>query len=294
LPTTMVSELKARYEEDGFVIVQGLLSPDQLTTLREAAERVIDKTRAGQWPHRRVVGKQFPPFGESNPDSWGVQHVMHPDLKEKAFAEWYCSDKVVEIVTDLLQCEEKDLQMELFNLLINPLGHEFALRWHRDDIRENATEEEEREALGKWKYGVQWNSALYEDSCLYVVPGSHKVPRTPAQRDLSSTPDPPKDPLDMPGVLQVVLKPGDTVFYNQNILHCATYNHRQKRATLHPCVGDTRGGATRARNILQHGLNWMKEERFADTLSPRGRKMWQNLIEMERDVKGDVGYSLDG
>jgi hypothetical protein len=28
---------------------------------------------------------------------------------------------------------------ELFNPLINPLGHDFALRWHRDDVRENPT-----------------------------------------------------------------------------------------------------------------------------------------------------------
>ena len=39
-------------------------------------------------------------------------------------------------------------------MLINPESHDFALRWHRDDIRENASEEEEREALGIWHYGV--------------------------------------------------------------------------------------------------------------------------------------------
>ena len=43
---------------------------------------------------------------------------------------------------------------ELFNLLINPANHDFALRWHRDDVRENATAEEEREALAAWSHGV--------------------------------------------------------------------------------------------------------------------------------------------
>lgn len=43
---------------------------------------------------------------------------------------------------------------ELFNLLINPLEHDFALRWHRDDVRENATAEEEIVALGVWTHGV--------------------------------------------------------------------------------------------------------------------------------------------
>lgn len=44
--------------------------------------------------------------------------------------------------------------VELFNMLINPTSNSFALRWHRDDVRENATEDEEREALSIWHHGV--------------------------------------------------------------------------------------------------------------------------------------------
>jgi hypothetical protein len=47
-----------------------------------------------------------------------------------------------------------DILAELFNLLINPLEHDFALRWHRDDVRENATADEEVAALGLWTHGV--------------------------------------------------------------------------------------------------------------------------------------------
>ena len=56
------------------------------------------------------------------------------------------------------------------------------------------------------------------------------------------------------------------MFYNSNILHCAMYDPDERRATLHACMGNSRGGTTRARNILQHGLEWMKEERFKTTL----------------------------
>jgi len=105
------------------------------------------------------------------------------------------------------------------------------------------------------------------------------------------TQTPPADPLDMPGAIQVTLQPGQTVFYNSNILHCGAYNSKQHRATLHGCMGDTRGGSTRARNVLQHGLLWMTEDRFRDQLSGRGRRMLQALIDMKEGVKGDVGYS---
>jgi hypothetical protein len=50
---------------------------------------------------------------------------------------------------------------------------------------------------------------------------------------------------------------GDTLFYNSNILHCAAYSPAMKRATLHGTMGSTASGASRARNVLQHGLAWM-------------------------------------
>ena len=40
-------------------------------------------------------------------------------------------------------------------MLINPESHAFALRWHRDDVREKATEDEERHALSIWHHGVR-------------------------------------------------------------------------------------------------------------------------------------------
>ncbi|KAI0331544.1 hypothetical protein GY45DRAFT_1336098 [Cubamyces sp. BRFM 1775] len=305
----MTLSLKEKYYEQGFVVVPGLLLPEHLEALEAACKRVIARTRSGEWPHRRTVGRQFPPYGDGDPDSWGVQHLMHPDLDEPAFARWYTSDVVVNVVKSLLGCQEDDLQMELFNLLINPTSNSFALRWHRDDVRENASEEEERDALNVRHHGIQWNTyafplisratplrfntrALRTDSCLYVVPGSHKSPRTPEQRAHSCTLDPPKDPLAMPGAVQVTLQPGETVFYNNNILHCATYSPNEPRITLHACMGEVRGGPDRARNILQHGLQWMKEARFAETLDERGKKMLERIVRLQESVDGDVGYSL--
>jgi hypothetical protein len=49
------------------------------------------------------------------------------------------------------------------------------------------------------------NSALYTDSCLFIVPRSHKIPRTKEQR-LLSLGQVPENPLDMPGAIQLVLQ----------------------------------------------------------------------------------------
>lgn len=71
-------------------------------------------------------------------------------------------------------------------------------------------------------------------------------------------------------------------------------------------MGSTRGGSARARNILQHGLKWMRDEQFVDTFSKTDKmdpavesvggererlvRMWELLMAMEKGA-GDVGYS---
>ena len=166
----MTTGIKEQYDTQGYVIVPGLIAPEYYTALKEACERVVSKIRSGAWAHRRTVGRQFPPYDSDHEDSWGVQHIMHPDLGEPIFAEWYTCAELTGAVRALLGCGEDDLQMgmcidwrwptiiymisELFNMLINPLDHDFALRWHRDDVREDATSEEEVRALTAWTHGV--------------------------------------------------------------------------------------------------------------------------------------------
>ena len=105
------SPLKSQYDAKGYVIASGLITPEQHSVLEEACKTAISKTRSGEWAHRRTVGKQFPPFGDDNPDSWGVQHIMHPQLGLPEFAKWYTSDPLVDIVKQLLDCQEEILQM---------------------------------------------------------------------------------------------------------------------------------------------------------------------------------------
>ncbi|KAF8604329.1 hypothetical protein BDV93DRAFT_555602 [Ceratobasidium sp. AG-I] len=299
------SAQKEEYTRDGFVFVPGLVVGGELPELRAACDRVVAKTRAGEWPHRRIVGKQFPPFDGDEPDSWGVQHIMHPALGEPAFVQWYGSEGVVGAAVSLLGCQEEEVQMELFNLLINPEHHKFALRWHRDDVPETASLEEETEILKTNFFGVQWNTALYDDSCLFVVPGSHRQPRTPEQRALSISQEAPADPMTMPGAICVKLKAGDTVFYQNNILHTAAYHPDTKRATLHASIGDVRGGSRRARMILQHKVDWVRDDTFLDTFRKaqntddavvsRLTGMRDRLLTMAESVDGQtVGYSQQG
>lgn len=97
--------------------------------------------------------------------------------------------------------------------------------------------------------------------------------------------------LNSAEVQLVFIPAGESVFYNSNILHCASYDASAPRATLHATIGNVAGGSVRARNILQHGLGWMKEPQFRESLNQRGTAMLDRLMKLYNSV-GDVGYSL--
>ncbi|KAK4643281.1 hypothetical protein QC761_409560 [Podospora bellae-mahoneyi] len=299
-----------RLTTHGYVIIPSFLPPSTLSALRTASSTLISLSSAGQWPHVRTTGKQFPPWDPSlvphSAGIWGVQHLLHPSLplppsQREAFVKLYFSPALLSLSREILSLPPPDgLVMELFNLLCEPSdGKGFELSWHRDDIPASATEEEERERVckpGEVYSHTQWNLPLYDDSSLVLVPGSHSRPRTAAEREA--------DPHggDLEGQVVVELKAGDLVFYDNNILHRGVYSGGKQRVTLHGSVGRADGGGEgmkkRARNVLQHGVgSWVERADFSCLGEGEERKtaegMRRRLVEMGR-AAGEVGYSLVG
>ncbi|KAF2861966.1 phytanoyl-CoA dioxygenase family protein [Piedraia hortae CBS 480.64] len=285
-------ELCAALARDGFVQITRAFTDDEVEKLRVAAARATRRGRDGQWKYVRTVPRQFPPWPVediSDKGIWGVQHLLHPSMPaedRKVFGESYFNKKIIAFVTTLLQCTQNDLIMELYNMLVTP-PTSFSLRWHRDDIPPGASPEEEMERLARSMTHAQWNLALYPDSSLVVVPGSHKRPRTPAERDA--------DPhaVDLPGASTILMDPGDIVLYNNNILHRGVYDSSVQRMTLHGSMGTTsHDDRARARNILQHGIgDWAAECDFGDLgeMACLAKEMQRRLVDMGSGR--DVGFS---
>ncbi|PLW43695.1 hypothetical protein PCASD_08297 [Puccinia coronata f. sp. avenae] len=291
------------FKELGLVIVQGLIADaEQLEELRQAADAVVERTRKKQWPYKRTVGKQFPPWNDESPDLWGVQHIMHPALHQPAFAAFYFSTRMIELTGRLGgMCPEEDAMAGLLNLLVEPLEHQFALSWHRDTIKSNVDEEEERRRLSsKVQYGgVQWNLALYHDECLFVVPGSHLRTRTAIERQVTTNCTQAGiqgDGVEMPNGICAALAPGEAVFYDPEILHRGAYDPHHKRRTLHGAHPDGRADISQAAGLLQHfkpsGM-YFADPAFINTLppdSPCAHRMVHRIV--DRAARGTaLGYT---
>ena len=262
MPSTRPSpaDLRAQLATQGYAILKSVFPTPRLDALRAAATHTACNARTGLWPHARVVGRQFPPWDPAEAlehGIWGVQHLLHPDLEDSPeFTKVYFSEEILSAARDLLECGDEELVMELFNMLVRPEA-DYELRWHRDDIPAEASAEEEERRLAEPAWHAQYNLALYPDSSLVVVPGSHRRARTDAERAAA-----PYEP-NLPGQLGVALEPGDVVFYDNNILHRGVYDSMTERMTLHGSVGHVRGEKARARNVLQHGVGeWVSRCNF--------------------------------
>lgn len=284
-------DLKAALECDGFVVVSSGISDNELEKLRSASHHITSLAREGKWPHIRTLPRQFPPW-PSDPSLgiWGVQQLMNPSLPgHELFTKTYFSKTTLSTVTELLgpDCGDEDLVMELYNLLIRP-DADFELRWHRDDIPPTASAEEELARLNKPAFHAQWNMALYEDASLILVPGTHLRARTQIERDAGPY-------EELPGEIRVRLAPGEMAFYNNNILHRGAYKSTVERMTLHGSMGHVQGGAMRARNVLQHGREWIGKVNL-DGLDNKERMvaegMRDRLVALGSTYE-EIGFSQD-
>lgn len=306
-------------QRDGFVVVRNLLTPTEITHYRTIATEAATQARQGNWPHFRTVPKQFPPWPSTPPPAseggiWGVQHLLHPSMPgREAFARCYFSAPILTIAEELLNIQpnanvttpnDEPLVMELFNLLVAPETKDFELRWHRDDIPETATAEEELQQLAAKSPGgrqshAQYNLALCPDASLIVIPGSHRRARTDVERNAD-----PYEPT-LPDQLVVQLQPGDAVFYDSNILHRGVYKGKveggeETRLTMHGSIGlkgvggdDAEKKKVRATAVLQHGVGaWVHRDDAAFGLGERPERMRANLVDM--GTGEGVGFSLKG
>ncbi|KAI5964255.1 uncharacterized protein KGF55_002197 [Candida pseudojiufengensis] len=294
MPVPIPHKYHDEINENGFTVIRNFLTPEEIDRYTKASEIIVDMARRGEIDSVRTTNKMFPPWPKNfSPDIWGVSGLLHPNLGEKSyeFHNLYGDEKMLNIVSDILQISKDEISMELLNMLINPLT-DFELDWHRDTIKPEVTPEEEAEELLTYPFaGAQFNLSLTPDDCLIVIPKSHNRIRTEEERN--KTIDSTRRKEFITNQIIVNLNPGDLVFYNNNILHRAKYNSKNKRLTLHGSYGNVKFGKSRAKGILQHGVaDWLPD------LKPQNENlnmMKSKLVDLAKEFEGvDVEFALDG
>lgn len=147
--------------------------------------------------------------------------------------------------------------------------------WHRDVIQ---IPEEEIYSPSRFHNNVQVNLPLYDDSTLWVVPGSHSRPNS-KEENISFRGSKHYAPLgtDMPGGVNVVIRPGQAVLYNNNLIHrghCERFEN--SRLSLHLGYHSALKPPTWHFYLLDAS---QFTEEYVQQLSPTVRKMVKEYFE---------------
>lgn len=187
------------------------------------------------------------------PDAQRLQPVStHLDAKDmRPFVDLYALPNLRNALAAILPPSHR-LTVEQIGILFEPQQSPYTTHWHRD-----ARDVNDPQRLAAWEATQnnpdcwnQLNLPLYEDTCTWVVPGSHNRPDLPGEAawlKSQSFPDTRPVPVTseekehraldniraMPGGQRVVLDAGDLLLYRNTLWHLGNYTTYKRRATLH-------------------------------------------------------------
>jgi hypothetical protein len=309
-PTTLSIEQLRQYCEEGYCIVEDAIPAHLLDSLRCATSRIIARSRQAEWPNARMCtaqGGEAIPGGPDPTDIWGASNLLQFGFEhgEPAFAQYI--DTVIDAVGDILCIHAVEratsLQLGLVNLLCEPRTAAHELPWHRDsfvghepaepELHCNPSAEFEAQKLLSRCFGgdssTQWNAALYPDSCLRIVPGSHRRLRTAHEVGITrSLFDPPplrRGCCELPGEVSVELQVGQAVYFQSYLLHRGVYSTTSRRASIHASMSLAQPPAERKAELSPD--DHMATPGFVEYLpTERLRQLARN-----RYVDGILGYN---
>ena len=232
------------YWEQGYQNLQGILPPSLCRDLRREAAKGREFVRRDRGPQAPRV-HQIGAYADA--------------LNLQPFHDYAELPELCNAVERLFGTGARPTgNIETIGILIEPQEHSWVHGWHRDGLIEVPPEKhhdsEVRAALEElWATRYMFNQvncALYRDSSLWFVPGSHAKPDLPGQIQSSYTDRCPTKQEEQseeefegicldhcrnfPGSpVQVHLEAGDYLVYRNAAWHCAYMVSHQPRATLH-------------------------------------------------------------
>ena len=223
---------RTQFMEEGYLVFREVIPPEELDALRESYELMVSRQRE-IWARER--SPQDPPGGvwETSPQP-RLQLGRAPlaglvDEKTASAVEIWVHENMQGVSSELLG--EEDAGVTEMMLMCSPVKDCGPATWHRDHhpIDTAPLQGYIDDIVETGPRYVQWNLSLYNDSVLWVLPGSHLRVNTEAENEQLLAD--PKVPL--PGAVQTHLNAGDGVVYILPILHWGSNYSRKMRRTIH-------------------------------------------------------------
>ena len=211
------SEEVASFEENGFLVVEDVLSPDELANLRAETAHIC----RGQRGH--VTG--LPEFSDTESDDEVIAKTLCVHFVHKISDTMYdalSQPSIVDYLTALIGPNVKCMQSMLFIKSAGKPGQS----WHQDEA---FIPTRDRSLTAAW---MALDDATPENGCLWVIPGSHRQGVIwPVGEHDDERYDCAVGAFDFPYTdedgIMVPVKAGSVVFFNGYLLHRSLPNYSE-------------------------------------------------------------------
>ena len=201
-----------RYRTEGFLTIEGVLTPAQVTAGRAVLDEFVERSRTVS--ESDDVFDLEPDHSADNPR---LRRIKSPAKAHPFFDELLRSDAILDIVESLLGPNIRALGTKL-NLKSGGGGS--PVEWHQDFAFHPHTNDD-IVALG-----VTFDDSTTENGCLMVVPGSHTGPVLDHHQDgaFVGAIDPTTAPVDISRAVPVELAAGGVSVHHGRTLHGSSSN----------------------------------------------------------------------
>ena len=150
------------YQENGFVVVEGVLAPDEVSELRRVTDEMVEGAR-GLTTHSEVYDLE----DTHRPDDPRVRRIKFPDRHHPTYAGLVRHPNVVKVLQALIG---RDIRFDVSKLNLKAAGYGAAVEWHQDWAFYPHTNDD------LCAVGIMMDDCEMVNGPLMGIPGSHKGP----------------------------------------------------------------------------------------------------------------------
>jgi Phytanoyl-CoA dioxygenase (PhyH) len=270
MQATILSDAeRALFREQGY-LVRKILDDAQVARYVAA----VDEARRASGDAQRMSNLQFLQPGKA---IRGIQDII-------------CHADILAACRDLLG---DGIVIDGASLFYGETGIDYRQVWHRDVLQVPDEQIDLRWFSDDYAYNyVQMNMPLTVDGCLWIVPGSHRRQLNAEERAVFGNTEKmaPVDAPELSGGKQLVLQPGEAVFYNNYAVHRGYGGVLQdRRITIHLGFHSRMHAPTLHFGVLDHTEYTLD---YLSTLEPNVREALRaHLVERARHPEVNVFHA---
>ena len=202
----------AAYEEDGFVVVEDVLSTDEVSALRRVTDELVESAR-GVTENNSVYDLETTHSAQEP----RVRRIKNPEAQHEVYASVMRNANILAILQKLAS---PAIRFDASKLNLKAAGYGAAVEWHQDWAFYPHTNDD------LCAVGVMMDDMELENGPLLFLPGSHRGPVYDhhAEGRFCGAIDPTRDGLDFGAAVACTGKAGSISIHPARTIHGSALN----------------------------------------------------------------------